>query len=259
MEAASVGRYLVTFAVFYHRADLEHIRVGYYASDSPERRAAGLPNPKHSAAGLTPDQTKAVVGYLRSGEGLVHAGKREDSVCYICGLALPDKEHKATAGGKVVSAHQTDGAFLWPAGLAHYVEKHDVELPHEIIERALRVAAGTAGVIGWVAAPRGQTTRVTALDNVAHWQAKSWASNTDNLRQQCILALEMAGLDVEEPLDAVLVDGCKDGPPVELGLRLPLLEAGPRPAAREHAGDPMTWERITDKTTIDVRMLGLVA
>jgi len=249
----------MTFAVFCHRADLEHIRVGYYAGDSADRRAAGLPNPRHSAAGLTPAQTKAVVGYLRSGEGLVHAGMREDCVCYICGAALPDKEHKANVGrGKQLAAHQTDGAFLWPAGLAHYVEKHDVELPHELIERALRVADGTAGVIGWVAAPRGQATRVTTLDGVAHWQAKSWASNTDNLRQQCILALEMAGLDVEEALDAALVDGCKDGPPVELGLRLPLLDAGPRPAAREHAGDPMTWERIPDKTTIDVRTLGLV-
>ena len=250
----------MTFAVFYHRADLEHIRVGYYAGDSAERRADGLPNPRHSTAGLTPAQTKAVVSYLRSGEGLVHAGMREDCVCYICGASLPDKEHKATTSprGRMGAAHQTDGAFLWPAGLAHYVEKHDVELPHEMIERALRVAAGTAGVVGWVAAPRGQATRVTALDKVVHWQAKAWASNTDNLREQCILALELAGLDVEGALDAVLVDGCKDGPPIELGLRLPLLDAGPRPAAKEHAGDPMTWERIPDKTTIDVRTLGLV-
>jgi len=250
----------MTFAVFYHRADLEHIRAGYYAGDSAERRAAGLPNPKHSTAGLTAEQTASVVRYLRGGEGLCQQGKREDAVCYVCGATLPDKDHKTLTnkGGRLKAAHQTDGAFLWPAGLAHYVEEHDVELPPALVARALRAAASTAGVIGWVSAPRGQATRVTTLDANVHWQAKSWDYCTENLREQCILALEMLDLEVMEPFDAVLVDGGAAGPPIELGLRLSLREVGPRPKVPDHAGEPMTWERVCDKGTIDARVLGLV-
>ncbi|WP_438027423.1 hypothetical protein [Sorangium sp. So ce233] len=38
------------------------------------------------------------------------------------------------------SAELSDGRFLWPEGLAHYVEGHGVRLPDEFVERAL---AGT--------------------------------------------------------------------------------------------------------------------
>jgi hypothetical protein len=31
---------------------------------------------------------------------------------------------------------QTDGVFVWPEGLAHYVEVHSVRLPEEFVEHA---------------------------------------------------------------------------------------------------------------------------
>jgi hypothetical protein len=35
------------------------------------------------------------------------------------------------------------GAWVWPAGLAHYVEHHEVMLPAEFVERAVSIAAPT--------------------------------------------------------------------------------------------------------------------
>ncbi|WP_212823110.1 hypothetical protein [Catellatospora sp. TT07R-123] len=47
------------------------------------------------------------------------------SLCRLCGCGNG-------------SAEQTDGEFIWPEGLAHYVEDHRVRLPDEFIERAER-------------------------------------------------------------------------------------------------------------------------
>lgn len=33
---------------------------------------------------------------------------------------------------------RTDGVYIWPSGLAHYVEEHGVRLPHEFVAHALR-------------------------------------------------------------------------------------------------------------------------
>lgn len=40
------------------------------------------------------------------------------------------------------STETTDGHFLWPAGLAHYVEHHAVRLPQEFVAHALRADWG---------------------------------------------------------------------------------------------------------------------
>jgi hypothetical protein len=36
----------------------------------------------------------------------------------------------------------TDGTYVWPEGLAHYVELHEVRLPDEFLEHARRVTDG---------------------------------------------------------------------------------------------------------------------
>ena len=35
----------------------------------------------------------------------------------------------------------TDGVYIWPEGLAHYVEDHAVRLPHEFVEHVIREQA----------------------------------------------------------------------------------------------------------------------
>ncbi|MFC6022948.1 hypothetical protein ACFP2T_43210 [Plantactinospora solaniradicis] len=70
----------------------------------------------------------AVVAYLRSGTWFVATA--EHSRCRICGAAngntdLTDGEH-----------------FVWPEGLAHYLEAHGVWLPDDVIAIARQGLAG---------------------------------------------------------------------------------------------------------------------
>src|SRR4051794_1813983 len=77
------------------------------------------------------DTVQHVVGvYLRS--GTVVATAAGVSTCRLCG---------AVNG----SAEQTDGEhFVWPEGLAHYVEEHHVRLPDEVV--AVAVSGATLSV-----------------------------------------------------------------------------------------------------------------
>ncbi|MET7402960.1 hypothetical protein ABZS66_56715 [Dactylosporangium sp. NPDC005572] len=78
--------------------------------------------------GADPGEQRAVAAYLRSGTAYVVAAGY--SVCRLCGRGNG-------------SAELTDGThFLWPSGLAHYVEEHAVRLPAEVV--AVAVAAGGA-------------------------------------------------------------------------------------------------------------------
>ena len=70
---------------------------------------------------------RSVAAYLRSGTVFVAAAGV--SVCRLCGAANGGTE-------------QTDGEhFVWPEGLAHYVEEHGVRLPNEVAAIAVRGAA----------------------------------------------------------------------------------------------------------------------
>jgi hypothetical protein len=83
----------------------------------PDVRAFVAPAPD-------PGERQAVADYLRSGTAFVAAAGF--SMCRICGAANGSTE-------------LTDGVhFVWPEGLAHYVEAHSVRLPDEVVA----VAAG---------------------------------------------------------------------------------------------------------------------
>ena len=47
------------------------------------------------------------------------------SVCRLCGAANGFGEY-------------TDGTYIWPSGLGHYVDEHDVRLPDEFVQHAVR-------------------------------------------------------------------------------------------------------------------------
>ena len=59
------------------------------------------------------------------------------------------------------SLELTDGTYVWPEGLAHYVEQHGVKLPGEFLEHARHVSEtyGRARIdeTWWLA--RGPTRR----------------------------------------------------------------------------------------------------
>lgn len=67
----------------------------------------------------------AVAEYLDRGR--VHEQYRGISWCRVCG------DHSAHMG----SADLTDGVWLWPEGLSHYVRHHSVVLPESFITHAL--------------------------------------------------------------------------------------------------------------------------
>ena len=69
-----------------------------------------------------PDEQRVVAQYLQAGTPVLwYQGW---STCRICGQENGDAE-------------LTDGEFLWPEGLAHYVEAHEVRLPFAVLRLML--------------------------------------------------------------------------------------------------------------------------
>jgi hypothetical protein len=96
------------------------VRVGYWRSATDP----DLPDPARLVdEAWSSDEREIVVGYLRAGLPVLHM--MGFSPCRMCDLA--------TNG----NAEFTDGAFLWPEGLAHYVEEHAVRLPDQFSRHAL--------------------------------------------------------------------------------------------------------------------------
>lgn len=94
--------------------------IGYWRSDTD----ASWPDPAdHVDESWNENERRPVGWYLRHGT-LLRIGMGF-SPCRLCGQ--PNG-----------SAEFTDGVYVWPEGLAHYVEDHSVRLPAEVIEHGLR-------------------------------------------------------------------------------------------------------------------------
>jgi hypothetical protein len=92
------------------------VRIGYWRSD----QAPSLPDPKRF---VDPNwdvaERETVTDYVR--RGLVARAYLGKSVCRLC--------------GKPVGALElSDGVFIWPEGLAHYLDAHQVRLPSRFVE-----------------------------------------------------------------------------------------------------------------------------
>ncbi len=96
------------------------IRIGYWRG----AEARGWPDP---ALFVDPawdaDERELVARYLR--HGLVARAYLGMSACRLCGR---------TNG----SLELTDGSYLWPDGLAHYLEDHHVRLPARFVDHVRR-------------------------------------------------------------------------------------------------------------------------
>jgi hypothetical protein len=108
----------------------------------PEAPPNPLPNPACLVwKGWSPTELPGVLAYLRAGqEWIQFCGW---SYCrFDCGIApsaLGDRD-------------LTDGVWVWPEGLAHYVEAHSVRLPDEFIDhmRSLRWRVSPERITRWV-------------------------------------------------------------------------------------------------------------
>ena len=94
------------------------VAIGYWNSESnPD-----LPNPFWFIDKNSPyNEKEQVVKYLKKGKPVLYS--RGISICRICGEPTPG------------SADLTDGFFVFPSGLVHYVEKHSLQLPSRFIDR----------------------------------------------------------------------------------------------------------------------------
>jgi hypothetical protein len=85
-----------------------------------EQAPTSLPRPQLLVGGLSVQDRNLLVSYLRQGKTLVRYP--EPSFCrFACGEA------------EMGRADLTDGTFVWPEGLAHYLDRHDVRLPQHFL------------------------------------------------------------------------------------------------------------------------------
>jgi hypothetical protein len=95
----------------------------WFRPDAPSE----MPLPQRLVGGWDADARAATLHYLHAGTALMTYP--DASFCrFECGV------------GELGRADLTDGRYVWPDGLAHYVEQHDVRLPDDFVARA--VAAG---------------------------------------------------------------------------------------------------------------------
>lgn len=98
-------------------------KVGFWHSE----KEADLPMPVADTDTLTDEQRTALLSFLRAGRILLrYMG------CSWCRLA----PHNGCTEGDWLdgSADMTDGVWLWPEALPHYIELHRVALPVEFVE-----------------------------------------------------------------------------------------------------------------------------
>lgn len=106
------------------------LHIGYWAEssdpmkDSYEKRGVYLPWPGDY---LDPEwnghERNMVTAHLRDSPDL--ARHRQHGQCRICGVLCG-------------STDKTDGTYVWPVGLAHYVETHSLRPPPEFVHHIIR-------------------------------------------------------------------------------------------------------------------------
>lgn len=97
--------------------------IGYWMQDLHDTQ---LPLPHELVGPMAKSVRNALCRYLRSGEVF--------SIC--CGLSWCRFKCGASPY-KIGCAEFTDGEWVWPEGLAHYVRAHSVVLPDEFIATAM--------------------------------------------------------------------------------------------------------------------------
>ncbi|GAB3851804.1 hypothetical protein GCM10028801_01890 [Nocardioides maradonensis] len=90
-------------------------RIGYWGDDG-----TGLPSPAALVDESWDEQERELVADHLA-RGFVARAYLGNAICRIC-------------GEKVGSLELTDGTYLWPEGLVHYVTVHHVRLPASFVD-----------------------------------------------------------------------------------------------------------------------------
>jgi len=98
------------------------LAIGFWSN----RLRPDLPNPRDLVAPFEPESDRGrIVGYLR-GASTIEVWRGWSHCRFDCGV--PDEE--------MGHADLSDGLWVWPEGLAHYIERHGVVLPNVFVEHA---------------------------------------------------------------------------------------------------------------------------
>lgn len=98
--------------------------IGYWHRD-PKYGSISMPHPGHFIVpDWDPEQKEKVAQYLRNGKTLI--SWRGPSSCRLCFTHVD--------GYRCF----TDGEWVWPEGLVHYIEEHNVRPPQDFIDKAIR-------------------------------------------------------------------------------------------------------------------------
>jgi hypothetical protein len=105
------------------RLKMENIRIltaiGYWHSFNEP----SLPDPGSFVDDAwNSEERDKIVAYLRAAHQMPYAFAGVSWCRFRCGIS------------DLGSTEYTDGKYLWPVGLVHYVEKHNVKLPREVID-----------------------------------------------------------------------------------------------------------------------------
>lgn len=82
------------------------------------------PDPKDFVFSMCESDKLRILNYFNSAIEMPYAAAGF-SECRFCKKAIGNREF-------------TDGKYLWPEGLPHYVDEHSVKLPIEFLEQALK-------------------------------------------------------------------------------------------------------------------------
>jgi hypothetical protein len=108
--------------------------IGFWIRDL---RDESYPAPQELVGELPEERRRSLTQYLESGatfeQYLGYAWCR-----FVCGA--PTESGAAPMNTRVGTRDLTDGTWVWPEGLAHYVREHGIVLPEEFMEHA---ASGT--------------------------------------------------------------------------------------------------------------------
>jgi hypothetical protein len=105
-----------------------------------------------------PKQKEQIVAYLKAAQQMPYAFGGNSWCRFRCGIS------------SLGNTEYTDGKYLWPEGLVHYVEAHNVKLPREVIEHMLEnkmVAVGDEYTVdgSWWLQQKGENTTVKTFND----------------------------------------------------------------------------------------------
>lgn len=120
--------------------------IGFWSSFTE----AGLPDPARLVGPLEVEAERGqLVAYLRAGT-VVETWRGWSDCRFDCGASGQEMGH----------SDLSDGEWIWPEGLAHYVERHGVALPREFVDHARRHS---------FQCPRANVTRSYSADFWVAW------------------------------------------------------------------------------------------